>query len=367
MATPVMVISTTKVMKFGMISRKCIKLILLALLPICGAKAQVAGLSTLSVLDMSSTSRTAGLGLDYLPLYGNDISIAIDNPSLLSTEMHNALSLNYVNLFAGANFGSIAYAQKSKHLGTLLYGFHFNSFGRFDGYDENENYQGHFHAADYVATVGWGFAVDSNFSVGAMLKPVLSQYERYTALAIAIDVASSYVSYSRRFTATLMARNVGAQILTFDGSTERLPFELSAAMSYKLQDAPFRIYLAATELQRWNLRYADPLNPTSITDPFTGEVMNESAVKGFFDNLARHLIAGVELSIGKAFTARVGYNYRQSRETYGTTNFNTSGFSLGFNIKVKGFEFGYARNNYNLSQAPNYITLTTSLERIFGK
>lgn len=323
------------------------------------AKAQVAGLNTLPVMDLSSTARTAGLGLDYLSLFDSrDLTIGIDNPSLLTSDMAGTGVLCFVPMFAGSNMGTLAYAHRFDRIGTVAFSFHFVNYGRFYEYDEEENYLGNFGAGDYSICIGWGMWLDSNWSVGVNFKPVFSQYESYSAFAVLFDVAGSYVSDSRAFAATLMARNIGAQIVTFDQTVERIPFELSAEVSYKLQNAPFRLFFAATELQRWNLRYEDPLSPTTETDPFTGEVTKESWLAGTFDNLMRHTLFGVELNLGKALFARVGYSYRQSAEMRGFDAFNLSGFSFGVGLRTKKFEFSYARHNYHLSQAPNYITLS---------
>lgn len=321
-------------------------------------QAQVAGLNALTVFDLSSVGRTSGLGMDYLALYDNDLTIGIDNPSLLRGDMAGTGVLSIVPMFAGGSMGSLTYAHSFGQLGTLAVGFHFVNYGRFKGYDEEDNPTGDFTAGDYSLTVGWGMWLDSNFSVGVNFKPVLSQYEQYTALAVVFDAAGSYVSNNRSFAATLMARNIGAQILTFDQTVEQLPFELSAEVSYKLSHAPFRLFFAATELQRWDLRYEDPLYPTTRTDPFTGEVTKESWLAGTADNLMRHTLFGIELNMGKAFFARVGYSYRQNAEMRGFDAFNLSGFSFGVGLHTKRFDFSYARRNYHLSQAPNYITLS---------
>lgn len=329
------------------------------------AQAQVAGMSTLGVLDMPSTARTAGLGFDYLSLWDDDFGVGLDNPSMLGERYHNMLSFNYVGLKPGTNFGSVNYGFHKNRVGTFVFGMNFFSYGRFDGYDENEVYTGKFSAADYMLKVGWGMQITDNFSVGVNFKPILSQYEHYTALALAVDVAGSYINNPKTFAVTLMARNIGAQLMTFEGTREKLPFELSAALSYKLPKAPFRFYFAITDLQRWNLRYKDPLNPTESEDPFTGEIVGQSKFGGVVDNLFRHTQFGLELNIGKVFYARIGYSHRQTKEmqTEALTALNMSGISFGFGLRVKGFEIAYSRNNYHLGQAPNFITITTDLKR----
>ena len=322
------------------------------------ANAQIAGLNTLTVLDLSSQARTSSLGFDYLSVYGDDPTVGIDNPSLLRREMCGIGGLSFVSVFDGSMIGTLSYAHEFKEVGTLMFAFHFNNYGSFEGYDEEEMSTGEFSAADYSLSVGWGMWLDSNFSVGANVKPVFSHYESYSAFAVAFDVAGSYVSDNRRFAATVMGRNIGAQIMTFDGTSETLPFELSAELSYKLENAPFRIFFAVTELQRWNLRYEDVLNPTSTTDPFTGEVTTEGWFEGFLDNLMRHTLVGVELNLGKSLFARLGYNYRQAAEMSAIDAFNLSGFSFGLGLRTKKFEFSYAHRGYHLGQAPDFFTIS---------
>ena len=329
------------------------------------AKAQVAGISTLSILNMPQSARAAGVGFDYLSVYGDDLTLALCNPSLITDRLNNQLSVGYVNMFSGANFGSVAYSRAFKNLGAFTFGLQFGSYGKFEGYDQYDQPTGSFTAADYVMTIGWGRSVDDNVSIGANFKPILSQYESYTALALGFDLAATYMSDDKAFAATLMGHNIGAQLLTFDGTAEPLPFELSLVGSYKLQDAPFRLMFALNELQTWDLAYEDPLNPTSVTDPFTGEVNGMTDMERVFDNLGRHVNVGVEVNIKTSLFLRLGYSYRQMVEMKAADRFNTSGFSFGIGFSVKGFQFCYSRNNYHLSQAPNYISVTTCLDRFF--
>lgn len=351
-------------MKF---TRFGIWIILLCALAVPSAKAQIAGISSLSILDMSLNSRSNALGMDYLSVSDNDFSLTLDNPALIGDWINNNASLNFTTAFEKANYGSLAYGLKTNRLGAFAIGFRFFNYGRFHGYDEEEVSTGDFFAADYVLSVGWGMAIDSNFSFGVNFKPVYSNYDGYTAFAVAFDLAGNYCSDDKLFSATLMARNIGKQVVIFDETFEKVPFELTAALSYKLKNAPFRLFLNLTELQKWNLRYEDALNPTSSTDPFTGVVTTQSKGTVFLDNLARHLQVGVELSVKKVFYARLGYNYRQMKEVQSFGNFNAGGFSFGFGLNVKGFDFCYSRNNYHYGQAPNFITITTDLNRFFKK
>ena len=328
-------------------------------------QAQVAGMSTLAVLDMPTSARSAGVGFDFLSLYDEDITLTLANPSLIDGRISNHLSLSFVNLFAGTNFGSVAYSYNFEHLGAFTFGLQFGNYGLFEGYDEYDQSTWNFHAADYILSIGWGRALNENLTIGANFKPILSEYESYTAFAFGIDLAGTFMNDSRSFMATLMARNIGAQIFTFDGTTEKLPFEISVAGSYKLADAPFRLMFALNELQTWDLRYEDPLNPTVKVDPFTGDKTTQSGFVKVLDNIGRHINIGVEVDIKHIFFARLGYSYRQMVEMRAAETLNLSGFSYGIGVRVKGFELCYSRNNYHLVQAPNFISITTDIDRFF--
>ena len=53
----------------------------------------------------------------------------------------------------------------------------------------------------------------------------------YSSFALAFDLSATYVSDNRSFTATLMARNFGTQLKTFNEIEEKLPFELELGIS----------------------------------------------------------------------------------------------------------------------------------------
>ena len=322
---------------------------------------QIAGLGTYTLLGRPTTARSAALGMNLLALHSTDPTIALDNPSLLTPAMAHTFTLSYISLPASTYAGDIAYIHQTKHLGPIIFNLKYNTTGRIDQYDEEDNNIGTFSASDYVLNIGWGLPIDSNFSIGVNFKPAISQYAEYTAAAIAIDIAGTYVSNSHNFATTLMARNIGSQIKPFSETMEELPFELLWTLSYKLNRAPFRLFFTANELQKWNLRYDDRLHPTTQVDPFTGEETSEPWIEGVVDNLMRHTLFGVEAELGKSLTFSVGYSYRQSAEMIGADIINLSGFSFGATVRTKRFDIIYARHNYHLSQASNYFSITYRL------
>ena len=58
-------------------------------------------------LEMTNSARIAALGGKSVSAYDNDLNIAYYNPSILSEGMNNHVVLNYVNYFAGINYGYV--------------------------------------------------------------------------------------------------------------------------------------------------------------------------------------------------------------------------------------------------------------------
>ncbi len=319
-------------------------------------KAQMGGSAAYSVLSLHSSAKTAALGMDFLPCFTDDISAIINNPATLTSNNHNDVGITYTSLFNGINQASLAYSYNLNKVGSLALGVQYLNYGSFDMTEENGDIVGKFNAADYVFTLSWGKMLDSNVYIGANLKPVFSQYESYSGFALAIDLAASYQSTDRTWAVSLMARNMGRQIKKFANEDFSLPFDLQLSASKKLAHAPMTIYAAITNLQQWNLREDDPLNPRDEID-LNGEITKENKFVGILDNAFRHLQVGVEFTPSKYFYIAAGYSWKQNREMQINNAFSVAGLSYGIGINYSRFRLSYSRNEYHRYGAPNYITL----------
>lgn len=314
-----------------------------------------------AVLNLRSSARVAAMGLDFLPFYTNDVSVGITNPSILSREMNNQFSIGYTDLFAGIWQGNFAYSRTFDKLGSFSFGMNYIGYGNFRRMEASGDQTGDFSANDYMFTIGWGRMLEENLYFGANMKPIISQYDNYSSTAIAFDVAATYLSDDKSLTATFMVRNFGAQITSYANTEEKLPFELQFGFSKKLAHAPFRFYVVATDLQKWDLRENDPLNPRDEIDPFTGIITRENTFKGILDNTFRHLQFAADFQPSKNFYASFGYSWKQSREMYIEDAFSLAGLSYGFGFSVKKFRISYARNEYHKFGSPNHLTLLVSI------
>ncbi len=326
-----------------------------------GLQAQASGKYAFPFLEQGMSARSVALGSNVVAIDDGDISLALLNPSLIGRSMDNALSLSYINFFAGANFGMAQYGKSFNRIGDYVASLQFMDYGTFDYADPNGNRSGTFKAADYAFTLGWGRQLNNYFSIGASAKVLYSHYESYKSFGIAVDVAASYKSESGLLI-SLVASHIGTQFTSFTGQTSPLPFDMQLAMSKRLEHVPFRFSLVYDHIEKWDLSYYDEANPPGGFDPITGAPIERTGFSKISDILLRHFIVGGEIYIGKNIILRAGYNYRRRQEMAISQRRGMVGLSYGIGIRVFHLNINYARASYHLAGSPNYFTITTSLD-----
>jgi len=329
---------------------------------------QIGGNGTYKFLGYTNSARIAGMGGNFLAINDNDISLTQANPSLINPLMNNHLALSYVNNPGGINYGFVAFAHNFSKVGCFVGSLQFMNFGKFTGADPAGNLTGDFYASEYALNIGWGRQLTPLFSIGANGKLIYSQLETYRSFGIAVDVAGTYTSKDQSFTASLLGRNIGTQLVPYlPGKYEPLPFELQIGMSQKLKHIPLRFSELLTNLQKWDLTYFDPGDPANSTDPITGQVKEKSGAGKIADGVMRHIVVGAELTIAKVLAIRVGYNYQRRQELKLSSKAGLTGFSLGAGLRVKMFSLAYTRASYTAGIPLNYITVGVNLQEFVKK
>jgi len=339
------------------------KITTLFLLMLCQiALAQKGGESTYSFLGLANAARVAALGGEVVSLRDDDINMVFHNPALLTYEMHNNLSLNYVNYFAGVNYGYASYAYTVSDIGNFGAGMHYVNYGTFDRTDELGNIQGTFKASEYALNLFYSRSfLDSALTAGVNLKPIFSSLEQYTSFGLAVDLGVSYHLSSSLTTFGLVLKNMGAQITSYTANRESLPFEIQAGITQGLAHAPFRFTLTFQHLERWDLSYT--LQDDDVS--FSGGDSETSGFDAFADNLMRHVVLGTEFLIGKNFHVDLGYNYKRRKEMKVNSRPGMVGFSAGFGFRVSKFHFSFGRASYHLAGGTSHFSLTTNLSEFY--
>jgi hypothetical protein len=320
-------------------------------------------------LENTNSARVAALGGKAVAISDDDLNLPFHNPSLLKQSMHNHLVLNYVDYFAGINYGYVSYSRSYKNIGNFAAGIHYINYGKFIGADESGIKTSEFRAADYAINLIYSRPLDSLFTLGVNLKPIYSDLESYNSLAVAIDAGITYYNPDRLFSASFVLKNIGTQITTYypNGDKELLPFEIQLGVSQKLKYAPLGIYIVAEHLEKFDLSYKTEEEKESEADPFTGDEIKEDKLATFLDKCMRHIIIGTEIFITDNFMLRFGFNYRRRVEMMVDARPGIVGFSWGVGIKIAKFHLSFARPTYHLAGAPNHFSLSMNLSEFYKK
>lgn len=327
------------------------------------------GSKAFQFLEVTNSARVAALGGDAVAITDDDPDLAYHNPALLNRDMHHHLALNYVNYFAGINYGYASAAAKLGAKGTMAGGIHYVNYGKFQGADESGILTGSFRAADYSVNIMYSRPLDSLFSFGFTVKSVFSDLESYNSTALAFDAGITYYNPVSKFTAGLVMRNLGFQVKAYypEGTGEPLPFNLALGLSKGLQYAPLTFYIVADHLEKWDLTYETQADKEGSTDPLTGEPVAESGFDIFLDKFMRHIIVGTELNLGKNLTLRAGYNYRRRQEMKIESKPGMVGFSWGIGIKVSKFRINYGRSVFHMAGGTNQFSFSMNLDEFSKK
>ena len=350
---------------------------------------QIGGEYTYDFLNLTNSARMAALGGNQVALSDSlDLNVSFNNPSLLSSGMKNMLALNYVDYFAGINYGYASYSFKTPLPGNFAVGMDYINYGKFiEALPSGERTGSTFNAAEYALNIIWSNEIkwgklkkesvspDSRSAVnpdsstiqdqrrlayGINLKPILSSFESYQSIGIAADLGVSYISRNGHTVAALVARNIGTQITTYyDGANrEPIPFDLQFGISKKLLHAPIRFAATMQHLQKWNL--AKPVADNTGAIPIYTE-------EKFTQKFMRHMVLGIELLPSPNFTIRAGYNHQIRQELRLDEKMSTVGFSWGFGVRISRFQFSYGSGRYHLAGSSNLISVAINLNEGYKK
>ena len=329
--------------------RKYYILLLLVLLhaPLV-AQIEGAGSSVYHFLGLPASSRLNALGGENVSIADGDVSMAVLNPALLTSQTDKVLQLNYAYYLAGTMFGSAMYGHNwgDNYFAASV---HYLDYGRMDYADEEGVLSGGtFTAKDICVNLSYARQLGPFFRVGATIKPVFSIYERYSSFALGADVGGHFQTKDTTFQMGLVLRNIGWQLKglyeeDYDQHTEMLPLNLEFGMSYRLPHAPLRFSMTLHNLQCWNIA---PMN-TEAT---------------WYDMLFRHTVWAIDIvPKSERFYLTVSYNHRRQTEMSMSGVRSLAGFAFGAGLKVYKFRLGFAMSQYTASNFTYQVSLSTDI------
>lgn len=339
--------------------KKVLNLIFLSII-ITPLYSQTGGDNVYEFLNLTHSGLVSSLGGTNVSLEGNNLNMAYHNPALLNSKMNNSLALNYVNYFAGINFGLAMYSHTYPGVGNFAAGMTYLNYGSFTETDASGVITGDFSAAEYAFSLMYSRHIDSLFTIGVNFKPVLSHLENYTSFGFAFDIGASWHNTSNLFSAGMVIRNTGLQLTSYAGEErQKLPFEIQAGISQRLAHAPFRFSLTLRHLEKYDLTH-------DYTEP-GATVTEKSKSSEFAENIMRHAVVGVELIPHKNFYFSAGYNYQRRRELQVDSKVSTVGLSWGFGINTSWMDIEFGRATYHLAGSSTHLSLILRPDKIYRK
>jgi hypothetical protein len=335
--------------------KKYILIILTVLVPGL-LTAQTGGSNVYEFLNLTHSAHVSSLGGTNVSMNEN-INFAYHNPSLLSSGMDRSIALNYVNYFAGINYGLAMYSRSYRRTGNFAAGVTYLNYGTFREADASGVITGNFSATEYAFNLIWSKQLDSSFSFGVNMKPVLSSLEKYTSFGLVFDLGASWRNQSNRFSAGIVIRNAGWQITSYAGEQkENPPFEITAGVTQKLAYAPFRFSLAIRHLEKYDITYDydEPDKEDTESSEFGG-------------NLLKHIVLGAELIPHKNFYLAAGYNFQRRLELHTESKGSGAGFTWGFGVNTNWMDLEFGRAIYHSAGAATNISLILRPNRIYRK
>jgi hypothetical protein len=332
--------------------RKLYMFALLMLVPYC-LNAQ-SGDYVYQFLSLPYSVSASGLGGISVSSVEKDLNLCFQNPAILSTEMSNNLAFGYMHYIADINIGSMAYARKINDRSIWMAGVRYVDYGSMLWTSAEDDVLGTTNARDLALTGTYSWMLSEHWRAGGNVSFVYSALDEYTSAAIGVDVGLYYHNPENLVSAGLVIKNLGAQIVSYDGTYESLPRDVQIGITKKLAHAPFRFTLTAQNLLDLKLPYLAE-NATTSTD--------SSSSKGFFDKLFKHLIVGVEFVPTDNFLLSLGYNYRRVSELGVNQRTAFGGFTAGFSMHMKNKSIGASYAKYNMAGGSLQMTLNIDLSK----
>lgn len=319
--------------------------------------AQVGGEKVYTFLNVPSSARQISMGGAANTIEG-DVNTPMWNPSMIDSTMVNQFSTNYTSYLAGISLGSVSFVTDiNDTMGIFYAGVQYLDYGSFTRADENGTIMGDFSAYDLAVSVGYAYPLfERNLIVGANLKFINSLIDTYSSVGIAADLSAVVKHSNDRTLFSLVLRNIGTQLTTYDIEREAIPFQVTFGISSRLEHLPLKWYFNLENLQQWNVSVP---NPSDEVIDIAGNVTSEEI--SFLDNATRHMVFGVELFHDKKITLRAGYNFRRAKELNINDVDGSTGFSYGFGVNLKSIQFNYAMAKLHPGANSNTFSLVIDL------
>lgn len=338
--------------------RACVAWLLSFCLPRWVDAQTLGGAAAFSFLRAPSSPLATALGTANVSVITRDPMAASLNPALLQAHMHGQLSVAANAFFSGARRigGRYCLGLGPSDATLLSAAIDYIDYGSAPATDASGNLLGAFRSRDHAVHLSAARAYGGRWRYGVTLTFAGSAYGIYRSTALLADVGLTYTDTSGRFRAGFTARNMGAQLRTYAGQAEDMPFDLQVGISQRLRHAPLQLSFTAQRAHRFDILYRDTAFNTAnfgVTGP-----------DGVLENLFRHVVLSIQGYVGDRVELTIGYNHLRRAELSVPNGANgMTGFSAGAALLLRRLQVRYARSVYQNGLAYSQFGLSVALAR----
>ena len=283
-------------------------------------------------LRLPTSSHAGALGGDNISIMEDDITLFFHNPALLANVSEHTLSFNYMSYLQKTNIASAAYNMFVGERSELAFGGYYLNYGSMKNTDAAGNIIGNFTAKDMALMTTYSFNFSDYLSGGVTGKFIYSNYEQVYSLALGVDLGLNYYNPETMFSLSVVARNLGGQVKTYDDIYEPIPFNLLVGFSKELAHAPIRLSLTLTDLNKWQ-----------------AEDFYNSSDSSWKALLLKHIIIGADLFPTPSTYLSMGYNFLLRSELKNNAKRSLEGFSIGGGIQTQRIKIGLSYGKYHIA------------------
>ena len=301
--------------------------------------------SVFNFLNLPVSSHSTALGGKNISLIEDDISLAIQNPALLTGVSDKTVGFSFMTYMQGCNTGAAAYSQQVGKYGNWGVNAQFVGYGSTKETLLSGEEVGTFKPLDLCIAGQYSHLLSDRWAGGVTAKFIYSHYGPYSSIALAVDLGLNYYDEEHDFSLSFVGANLGGQVKAFGDRHEVLPYDLRLGLTKQLANAPIRFSFSLVDLTRW--RASQYYSPSG--DPSGGRI------------LTNHFVVGVDILPAKQFYISLGYNFRRAYELKAAGSGHAAGLSFGAGLDIKRFRLGLAYAKYHLSVPSFMITAQYSL------
>ena len=305
--------------------------------------AQDAG-AAFQFLQLPVSSHVAALGGDNVSIIENDAELSYHNPALLTNANPRMLGFNYMSYLQGSNVLGAGYTMAAGERSMLGLKAQYLDYGRMKDTDTDGNILGYFSAKDMVLMGTYSFDFSDLLTGGVSGKIIYSNYEQVYSLALGVDLGLNYYNPDRLLSLSLVARNLGGQVKTYDGTRESLPFNLLAGISKDFAYAPIRLSLTLTDLHKWQAKD-----------------FHNSDDNSWSDILLKHFILGADIFPTHNTYLSVGYNFLLHSELKNYAKRSLEGLSIGAGLQMSRIMVGVSYGKYHVAASSMMMNFALAL------